>query len=647
MTSVSSVNSSSADTTSTTGSSNSSSTNTSSGSSSNSNISFSGLVSGLDTTSIINKMADVYGAPMKVLQANETELAQKQAAWDDIKTKMEALQSSIQDLQKPSAIANRTGSVTPPNGKTAPLSVTASSTAAIGSFTINVHSLASSAVLMGGGSVSKPIDTTTTPLDTTPLVSLGLGISVTTGTLTVNGQQITIDSSTTLTGSGDNTLQKKLADVGVTLTANVNSSGKLTGITLESTSNPSSNPIQLGSSSDTSTFLSAFRLTTSTGWGAGTITSNGSLTSISTSTPIGSISFDTSLTGSNGTFQINGVSIDYTSTDTLGSIISKINASSAGVTAAYDSLSDMISLAGKATGTGPISVRDKTGGNLAAALKLTTASGATSTGGTPAKFTISGINGGREIASASNTVTNLVSGVTLKLTGVSGSDGDSTVTISPDTSSVKTGLENFVKAYNDVQDVITKYTQIVVDSTGNPQSVGIMAGDSGLTNLATSLDRLVNGTSVSIEGKKYSLATLGISTGSSSLFSLGSSTLSYDLAFDSTNLSDVLDAVPTLAQAFGGNGTISSQKGTLFKQLNDVVDAWTSPLGIIGSSHDSLTSQYANDEVQIRNWQERITNYRQQLSDQFTAMESALSSLQTQSQSLTSFFNSLNSSSSK
>src|SRR6266545_3109712 len=52
----------------------------------------------------------------------------------------------------------------------------------------------------------------------------------------------------------------------------------------------------------------------------------------------------TAITAGGGAFTINGVQISYTASDSISSIVSRINASSAGVTASYDSTADQLKL---------------------------------------------------------------------------------------------------------------------------------------------------------------------------------------------------------------------------------------------------------------------------------------------------------------
>jgi flagellar hook-associated protein 2 len=65
----------------------------------------------------------------------------------------------------------------------------------------------------------------------------------------------------------------------------------------------------------------------------------------------------------NGSFAVNGVSIAYNvNTDSLSTILSRINASSAGVTAAFDSLNDRVVFTNKTTGDLGLNLSEAAGG---------------------------------------------------------------------------------------------------------------------------------------------------------------------------------------------------------------------------------------------------------------------------------------------
>ena len=463
----------------------------------------------------------------------------------------------------------------------------------------------------------------------------GWGVTPTVGTVTINGTAITIDSATGLLGGAGDTVQAKLAAAGVTMTSVTDGAGNVTGVTLTSAT-----PLQLGAPGDTSNLLAALRLNNAAPTAGGTtVTSNGALAGNPLSTGLGSLKLATALTSTAGTLNVNGTSLTYTSADTLGSIIGKINQSNAGVTASYDTFSDRMVLVSNTTGMGGISVSD-TSGNLGAALRMTSGAGATVTPGAPAVFTVSGINGGNPIASATNTVTGIVPGVTLNLTGVSPNmtaAGATVVTVAQDTTAITTALQSFVTTYNAMQDTIAKYTAVQTDNTGAVQSAGVLTGDPGLSSLASDLDQTVNDTTVSLNGKQYSLASLGISTSSANSLVEGS-VPSLDLQFTTATLTSALASTAGLSQAFTGNGTVSSQSGTLFDNVNKLLNTWTAPLGNLGTTTDSLTAEYAQEQEQLQNWQTYATAEQQRLSTMFTNMEASLSTIQAQGQALNSYF---------
>ncbi|HKD75893.1 MAG TPA: flagellar cap protein FliD N-terminal domain-containing protein, partial [Ktedonobacterales bacterium] len=316
----------------------------------------SGLVSGLDTSSIISKLIAVYSAPMQISQQDEATITQKQAAWNDIQSKLQAVQTAIQNVQAPAASAGKIGTVMPPSGQTAPFTVTASPTAAQGTYSVTVNSLATTASLAGKSGIANPISTATAT--NTSLISEGFGTTPTLGTVTINGQSISIDSGTTLLhGTGTDSIQDKInAIAGLSFSDSTDGSGNVTGVTISAASGA---PIQLGATGDTSNLLAALHLTSAVPV-AGTpytVTSNGTLSGVSLSTPLSSAGLAGAFSGS-GSFAINGVTITYGATDSLGSLIGQINNSKAGVTATYDALSDRVTLTANTTGTGGISVTD-------------------------------------------------------------------------------------------------------------------------------------------------------------------------------------------------------------------------------------------------------------------------------------------------
>ncbi|HYE77339.1 MAG TPA: flagellar filament capping protein FliD, partial [bacterium] len=258
------------------------------------------------------------------------------------------------------------------------------------------------------------------------------------GTFTINGKAITIPSTAT-------TVQEVLGLI------NASGAGVIAGydaandrITLQGAT-PGNGGITLGASGDTSNFLRIAGLTEA----AGGVTMAGN--------DPGKVDADATLSGAgltiaptSGTFTINGVTITVdTGSDTLATLIDKINSSAAGVEAAYDPNQDRLTLTQKlganVTGSG-ISVGDPSDtSNILAALRLTDTPSATTQAGTSrqeAIFTVDGVTYTRP----TNTITDVLPGVTLTLQAVS--TDPVTIDIANDTDKALAGLRDFVVAYN-------------------------------------------------------------------------------------------------------------------------------------------------------------------------------------------------------
>lgn len=89
---------------------------------------------------------------------------------------------------------------------------------------------------------------------------------------------------------------------------------------------------------------------------------------INLNTELKNISFAGGLMGSKFEFTINGVDFSFSESDTLSSVMSKINSSDAGVTVSYDSLTDTFKMERTQTGRGCDITMSQKSGNLLSAM---------------------------------------------------------------------------------------------------------------------------------------------------------------------------------------------------------------------------------------------------------------------------------------
>lgn len=342
--------------------------------------------------------------------------------------------------------------------------------------------------------------------------------------------------------------------IGVTASITNDSWGRPNILTVTS----SQGTLSFGSGADTSNFLAATGLLTSA---PGTTRSSaGPLARLSVSAKLQ----DAGLNGGppnsgDQAIVINGVSIGYNAaTDSLMDIINRINASQAGVTARYDSLTDSIRLQNKATGTLMLTVEDAPGGNLAAKLGLTTG---TLTAGQNAEYSI---DGGPAQQSASNGISFGRTTITLKEVTTS----PVTVTVSQDTSGAANAVKAFVTEFNNVMKAIDDATRADGSKTNNKS--GPLSGDASLRQLKSDLRGIVTSPGTNLEGGLVTLSQIGVTFGAIGSAVGTTSTLQFDEAKFAeavrTNQAGVQELLSRLSLAAtlepGGTGSLTGISGT-------------------------------------------------------------------------------------
>jgi flagellar hook-associated protein 2 len=283
--------------------------------------------------------------------------------------------------------------------------------------------------------------------------------------------------------------------------------------------------------------------------------------------PLASSRLVTPITGldasGNGSFTINGATIAYKNTDSISTIVNRINSSTAGVTAFYDSVQDRIRLSAAQTGARTISLQDTQGNFLAATGLL----GTSQTLGQNAVYSIDAVNGGQPLTSASNTISGMVAGVTLELKSTSATPV--TVTVNQNNQPAIDILRELVNRVNQTLDVIEAQTSYDTKTkVGQP-----LSGDTAIAQIEQNLRSLVNAPALGVTGPYRNLATIGVSTGS-----IGSAVGSTArLTLDEGKLSAALSANPQAVEALvntftatlgnvSGAGNITAASGTPLNQ---------------------------------------------------------------------------------
>lgn len=562
----------------------------------------SGLASGFDWRSLVDQLADVERAPQRSLQTQQTKLQERNNAYGSVKTELNILRNRVTALKDPTLFDSRTASSS--NTALGTASVTAG--ANVGNFAFTIDQLATTSSQQGQANVGRRLSDTN-DVSGVVLGSAGFATPVSEGTFTVNGKQVSVVTTDTLQGVFDKIATATGNDVIGTYDKDTDQ------ITLTGSAG-----VVLGSATDTSNFLLATKLHSNQSGPAvssdklGAVKMTGILSDANLATPL------TAGTDNKGEFSINGVSITYdTSADSMTNLIARINASSAGVLASYDSVNDRFSLTNKSTGDMGIALEDKTGNFLAA----TGLSGGTLTVGQNLHYSV---NGGGQLSSRSNTITGESSGLqNLSVTALD--EGTFTVTVGADTSKMRKSITDFVEEYNKVQSLINTQTASSTDAQGKV-TAGTLAADPEANELVTRLRGLMT-SSVS-----------GLSGSISRLEGLGFSSNGYDDALstsDLTHLDDALSGNLAAVKDFFTNTTSG-----LAVSLDSYLEKTIGEEGTLVKHQDALTDEVGDMDTQIADLEKLVQTNRQTMIDSFVAMEQAQQKINDQLTYLNKTFNS-------
>ena len=560
-----------------------------------------GLASNFDWNSLVDQLTELERAPQQRLRLEQSILRQRNSAYGAILSQLETLKAKVDALKDPVLFSSRQPKV----GDATVLSASASGAAALGTYTFDIIQLATAASRRGAADVGQKLSPTN---DVSALVlsDAAFGTSVTGGTLTINGEQITIGTDDTLQAVFD---KISTATGGAVTGAYDNATDK---ITLTSAS-----PIVLGSATDTSNFFAAAKLYNN---GTGSLASSFGLGVIRTSSTLANATFATAVTdggGGEGEFKINGVSISFNAgTDTVANVLARINNSSAGVTASYDAINDRFTLANKGAGDMGIALEDVSGNFLAA----TGLSGGTAVNGKNLIYTV---NGGEQLTAQSNTITEASSSIP-GLTVTALKEGSTTVDVSTDAAKIKNAVTEFITEYNKAQSLISTHTASTTDADGKV-TAGILAADRDANDLASTMRKMVNAVVSGVSGSLTQLASIGINSNGND---------------DTIALTDSAKLDAALASNLNSVAEIFSSTNGIAKAVGSYLERTIGEEGSLIDKRDNLTSQASNIDTQVAELERVVLANRERMIASFVAMERAQARINQQMQFLMQKFGS-------
>jgi len=488
-------------------------------------VSFTGIMSGLNTQQIISAYLQIAEEPMVGLQNQQSTINSQVSYYQQIQSQLQALQTAANTLTSSGAF---TGSVAAASTNSQVATATVGNGASPGSVTFSVNQLATTDSMLSSGTVASTNDVVASGDLLVASGGSGLGIASMNGSsltlgqhsisvtqasqgasvtstsalssstsITSSNNQLTVSidgtSNTFTIASGTYTAQQLATAVtnasqGL-LNASVNSAGQLV---LATTEQGSAATLQVGSGS-ANTALGLSVMSSSVSGVNGIINVDGYnniITDISGTSPTnvnltsqtgGSISATLSTSGlSVGSITAQNISVGNGS---LSSVISAINSANMGVSAqALEVGTNQYALSLTSNSTGAAK-------DISISPSAFSASGLgtleTTTQGQNAILTLGG-PGGYEVQSSSNNVSNLLAGVTINLSQTSSSPV--TVSVSANATQVSNQVSNFVNAAN------TLLGTIKADTAYNQQTntAGPLNGDVQLENLSQQILSLVS-----------------------------------------------------------------------------------------------------------------------------------------------------------
>ena len=603
-----------------------------------------GLVSGLNTSDIINKLMQIERQPQDALKSQLALLNSRITAYQSVNTKMSAVSGAAK------ALSTLAGWNVFAATSTAPTAVTATATSAanVGSLSFTVDKLATAGALVSSGTLSS---TTAIAASSPVLVAKGgtaYGISTITGSgLTTGSHNVVVTQSSTgasVTGGTAMAASTTITAANNTLTTNID--GVATTITI---ANGTYTQQQLADAVETASGGKLTTTVTNSGMLQVTTVKEGSAHSlqITGGSALGALglSAGSSVTGTNGILKAdNGATVTLTDiaagnsttltsdtggtvsvvlsgglragtlaaknvsvgTGSLDDVVSAINNAGMGVTATEVQVSaGVYKLQLSSTTTGANSAIN-VGANAFSAIGTMN----TLVAAQDAQLTVGSGAAAYQVTSASNTVSNLLPGVTLSLLTTSASTV--TVNVATDGNALADKVQKMVDAANAALSEMQTDTAYNADT----KKAGLLMGDNTVTTLMRNITRnftdvvggnpLVNasgaGITLSQDGKsftfdktKFLAAYASDPTSVQGLFTSKSSTTDTDVSviadpsnanMTSANWAVNITAVPTTATANGaviGSGKLNPAE-TISLRIGGKTASYTS------ANNDTLAS---------------------------------------------------------
>ncbi|QPK63135.1 flagellar filament capping protein FliD [Methylomonas sp. LL1] len=225
---------------------------------------------------------------------------------------------------------------------------------------------------------------------------------------------------------------------------------------------------------------------------------------------------------------------------------------------------------------------------------------------------------------SSNTITDIMPGVTLNLSKVTAADQTINVEISLDNDAINTVVNEFVTAYNKLSSTTQSLGKYGGSTDGSGSGNGPLIGNSTLRYISSQLRQTAMNTVSSVVGSYNSLAMMGISIKDGSM-SLDSSKLNEVLSLDLQAVSDVFTSTEGVAT-----------------RLHERLSYFLQSGGPLDSQQNSLKKQLSALDSRKLDVERRQSSVEAMLLKQFTAMDISVGTFNSTGTFLSNWINNLN-----
>jgi len=233
---------------------------------------------------------------------------------------------------------------------------------------------------------------------------------------------------------------------------------------------------------------------------------------------------------------------------------------------------------------------------------------------------------GVSVTSSTNTLTNLVEGMTLTLGRVTGAPVQ--VSTASDKESIKKKIETFVTAYNELNKELANQTKF----DPNSKTAGALQGDSAAVGLRASLRNTLHDTA-------------GTSTVFTRLSDIGFDVQrDGSIKLDSTKLDNGLANLADLKKLFATSDTLVPANNGIATLLRTQADQAIGVDGSLSSRSEGLRTRISSNEKRQAEMEVRVQQTEARLRAQYTALDTKMGQLTSLSSYVTQQMNLLNNS---